>query len=94
MLTDGRKDFRCDPVFELFGIRQLAGKNQAVQARFIDDGQLLFSTGGEHFVHPFVFIINMVTNGFLWIAVPKSFCHILTDKPWFVVDFYRALCAL
>lgn len=88
MLTDGRKHFRCDPMFELLGRGKFAGQNQAVKAGFVNNGHVLFTAKGAlNWGVLFVIIVNMVTNGFLWIAVPQHGSNILTDKPRFTIQF-------
>ena len=94
MLTDGRKDFRCDPTLEFLGCGKFAGQNQAVKARFIDNCGFLNAELGGDLPPSFFILINMGFQRVHGVLVPKHGSNILTDKLWFVVDFYRALCAL
>lgn len=77
-------------MFEFLGRGKFAGQNQAVKARFVDNGHVLLATGGVHFGHPFVIIVNMDTNCLFNTSVPKGRSNILANKPRFIVDFHRA----
>ena len=68
-------------MFEFLRRRQFAGQDKAVQAGFVDDGNRLLATGGCHFNHPFVFVINVLANRLCGIGIAENFRYVLTDKP-------------
>ena len=48
---------------------------QCIEAALVDEDSFLYSTGGDHFVHPFVFKGDMIADSLLWIAVPQRLGH-------------------
>ena len=85
--ADCRQHFRCHPALELLCCGQLAGEDEGIEARFVDDYHLLCSTKGAlNWGVLFVFIINMWHNGISWLCISQYLSHILTDEPGLPVD--------
>lgn len=86
--ADCRQHFRCHPALELLCCGQLAGENEGIEARFVDDYGILNSSDGVTNRYPIglIFIINMISDCFTGIAVSQYLSHILTDEPRLAVD--------
>ena len=80
VFTDSRKNLAGYPALELLGIRHLAGEDETVKTRFVDDGGFLCSELGGDLPPSFVLIINMVSDGFLRFCVPQNLSHVFTDE--------------
>ena len=50
--------------------------HETVKTRFVDDGNVLNSTGGLHFTDPFVLFINVYFNGICRAAAYHHHCHL------------------
>ena len=72
-------------MFEFLRRWQLAGQDKAVQTAFVDDGNRLLATGGCHFNHPFVFVINVLANRLCGIGITENVRYVLADEPRFAV---------
>ncbi len=59
---------------------QLGTKHQTVETALVDEDNSLISTGGDHFVHPFIFAINMVANSFQGICITKCLSNVTSYK--------------
>ena len=54
----------------ILGLRKLRRENQGIETALVDEDGSLSSTRGDHFVHPFIFIVNMVKQSLTSVAVP------------------------
>ena len=79
-LPDAWEHFGGYPMLESFGAFEFGGEDERVETAFVDDDGLLVSARGAHFVHPFVFIIYMLSYCLFWIVVPQCRSHILTHE--------------
>ena len=54
----------------ILSLRKLRREHQRVESALVDEDGSLSSIRGDHFVHPFVFIVNMVKQSLTTVAVP------------------------
>ena len=62
MLGDYPLNDSLFPITVNLPLRELGRENQGVESALVDDDDLLNSTGGDHFVHPFILAIDMVAD--------------------------------
>ena len=73
---------------------QLAAENQTVQAGFVDDGRMLFSTHGVAKRYPIsltlILLVNVLCKSVFRVDVPKCRRNVLSNKPRVVVNEHNA----
>ena len=68
-------------LFELFRIRQLAGKDERIKTGFVDDGGILCSELGGDLPPSFIFLINVCSQCIFRLFVPQNLRYVFTGKP-------------
>ncbi len=75
-------------MLKIFRFGELAGKNQRVNAGFIDKDSPC-TIDGERIVHRLIFRVYVVMNGLLGVLVPKRRRNVFPDEPRFTIDIHN-----
>ena len=90
VLADGRYHLVRHPPLELLCRRELGREDERVKTAFVDDGNILLSTGGRYFTDPFVFGIYMCCNSISCSCIPQRLRHVFSHEPRFIVHHERS----